>query len=328
MPAAELVTGATGFIGLALVKRLSAAGRRVRCLARPGADVSRLALPGVEIVRGDLLDETSLAAAARDASLVWHLGALVRPKGFLVSRRGLEENFTAVNAAATGTLAAAAARAGAKRFIYFSSISALGPGENLADSAEPKPLTFYGRSKLAGEAALKAAAEASGLDYVILRPAMIYGPGAPGWAALFAAVSRGAAAVPGAGKNEVSLCCLENLLDAALLAAEKAKSGSAFNISEGSLSVRRLLLLIGSPRGKKPALIGLPVSLLKTVSAALDGLLRLPGLYLPGFIGADRARLGEACASWSHDAAGIRALGWSPAVSTEQGLAAAQEPKP
>jgi nucleoside-diphosphate-sugar epimerase len=328
MPGLELVTGATGFLGRALAARLAASGARVRCLARPGADVSRLAFPGAEILRGDLLDKTALAAAVRGADRVWHLGALVRPKGFLVSRQKLEEEFRAVNAAATGDLARAAAEAGAKRFIYFSTIAALGPGENLADDAAPRPLTYYGSSKLAGEEALKAAARGGRLNYLILRPAMTYGPGAPGWEGMFRSVRLGAAAVPGDGANRVSVCGLENLLDAALLAAEKARPGAALNVSEGSFSVRQLLDITGALAGTDPALIRLPVNFLRAFSAALDRLLGLAGLYMPGVMGTDAARLLEACSSWSHDAAGLRALGWKPAVSTSDGLAAAMGLKP
>lgn len=327
MPETVLVTGATGFIGLALVKRLSAAGLRVRCFARPGSDVSRLP-PGVEVCRGDLLDGLSFETAMKGVGRVWHLGALVRPRGFLVSRKKQVEAFNSLNAAATGRLALAAARAGVKRFIYFSSIAALGPGENLRDDSPPRPVTLYGRSKLAGETALKEAAGATGLNYIILRPSMIYGPGSAAWAPLFRSVRRGWAAMPGRGGNNLSVCYIENLLDAALLAAEKAGTGTAMNISEGSLTVRELLLLLGSLTGKKPALIGLPESLLEAVSGLLDGLLGLAGLYLPEFMGADRARLGEACAGWSHDSAGIRALGWSPAVTTGKGFAAALEENP
>jgi len=321
-----LVTGATGFIGLALVKRLSAAGQRVRCLVRAGSDVSRLP-PGAELVRGDLLDSGSFEAALKGVSLVWHLGALVRPKGFLVSRKKLTEQFNSLNAGATGELARAAARAGVKRFIYFSSISALGPGENLGDDSGPRPITLYGKSKLAGEAALKEAAR-GGLDYVILRPAMIYGPGSAAWAPLFDSIRRGKALGPGEAGNTFSVCYLENLLDAALLAAGKAGSGAALNISEGSLTLRELFLTLGRLAGRRPVIIGLPVNLLKAVSGALDGLLGLAGLSMPGFIAADRARVEEACANWSHASEGLRALGWRPAVTTEKGLAASLGGRP
>ena len=111
----QLVTGAAGFLGQALVKRLTAAGLPVRCLVRPGADASRLELPGVEIFRGDLLEPAVGEAALSGAARVWHLAALVRPTGLLVRRRALLARFKAVNEDLPARLAAAAARWGRAR---------------------------------------------------------------------------------------------------------------------------------------------------------------------------------------------------------------------
>lgn len=324
----ELVTGATGFIGRALVRRLSAAGRPVRCLVRPGSYAPELELPGVETARGDLLDQGALEAAVKGAARVWHLGALVRPAGFLTGRKELLNRFHAVNAEAVGRLAGAAAGAGVKRFVYFSSVSALGPGTALRDDAAPRPLTHYGRSKLAGEELLKAAAAGTALDYVILRPAMIYGAGAPAWERLFAQVRRGRAALPGRGLNTFSVCYVENLIDAALLAADKAPSGGAFNVSEGAVAVRDLLLTVGELLGRRPLLLRVPPAAVKAAAAALEPLLGAAGLYMPSFIGTDRARAAEACASWSHECEGLKALGWKPALGTREGLAAMLGVKP
>lgn len=322
MPELQLITGAAGFLGRALAGRLAAAGLPVRCLLRPGADASRLQLPGVEIFRGDLLDPASDDAALAGVGRAWHLAALVRPAGFLVSRSGLLERFRAMNEEVPARLAAAAARAGVRRFVHFSTISALGPGEGLRDDAAPRPLTLYGKSKLAGERRFRAEADRSGLDHVVLRPSMVYGPGAAGWAPLFDAAARRKVLVPGAALNKFSVCYIENFLDASLLAADKAPSGAVFNVSEGSLAMRDLLLTLGAALGNKPRLIGLPVPALRAVSAALDAALRLAGLYLPGFMAADPARFEEACSSWSHACEGVRALGWEPAVTTKEGLTA------
>lgn len=318
----QLVTGAAGFLGQALVRRLSAAGLPVRCLVRPGADVSRLALPGVEIFRGDLLDPANDAPALAGAARVWHLAALVRPQGLIVGRRALLARFKAANEDLPARLAAAAARAGVKRFVHFSSIAALGPGENLRDDAPPAPLTWYGKSKLAGERAFRAAAARAGLDHLVLRPCMVYGPGAKSWEPLFDAAARNKVLVPGDASNTFSICYVENFLDAALLAAGKAPSGAALNVSEGSLSMRDLLLTLAAALGRRPRLVSLPIPALQAVSAALDAALGLAGLYLPGVMGADPARFREACSSWSHACEGLRALGWKPAVSTLDGLAA------
>jgi UDP-glucose 4-epimerase len=322
----ELVTGASGFIGRALTGRLLAAGKHVRCLVRPGSDTGGLA--GAEILRGDLLDPEALAAAVKGTASVWHLGALVRPHGFIVGRRRLLQEFRLVNAEASRLLAEAAAGAGAKRFIYFSSIAALGPGEDISDGAAPRPVTPYGKSKLEAELALKEISARTRLDLLILRPSMIYGRGSPPWERLFSSVRRGWLPVPGTGANAFSVCCLENLLDAALLAAEKAPPGAALNISEGSLPLRDLLLTAGELLGRKPRLLPLPAALLNAVSGLLDGGLGLAGLAMPGFAGADRTRVMEACASWSHRCEGLRALGWRPALSTREGLAAALGAKP
>jgi nucleoside-diphosphate-sugar epimerase len=322
----ELVTGATGFIGRALTGRLLAAGKRVRCLVRPGSNAAGLA--GAEILRGDLLDPKSLAEAVKGTDRVWHLGALVRPRGFIVGRRRLLQEFRLVNAEASRLLAEAAAGAGAKRFIYFSSIAALGPGEDISDDTAPRPVTPYGRSKLEGELGLKEVSARTKLDLLILRPSMIYGRGSRPWEELFSSVRRGWLPVPGTAANFFSVCCLENLLDAALLAAEKAAPGAALNISEGALPLRDLLLTAGELLGRKPRLLPLPAALLNAVSRLLDGGLGLAGLAMPGFVGADRTRVQEACASWSHRCEGLRALGWRPTLSTREGLAAALGVKP
>lgn len=322
----ELVTGATGFIGRALTGRLLAAGKRVRCLVRPASDAS--ALSGAEILRGDLRDRAALAAAVKGVSRVWHLGALVRPRGFLVGKRRLLGEFGAVNSGATRLLGQAAAGAGIGRFVYFSSIAALGPGENISDGAEPRPVTAYGKSKLEGELTLREISGRTGLNLLILRPSMIYGRASAPWEALFSSVRRGWLPVPGAAANALSVCSLENLLDAALLAAEKAPPGSALNVSEGTITLRDLLFTAGELAGRKPRLLPLPVTPLKAVSRLLDAGLGLAGLAMPGFIGADKGRLLEACASWSHRCEGLRALGWRPALSTREGLAAALGVKP
>lgn len=315
----DLVTGATGFIGRALVKALTASGRRVRCLARPGSDIS--GLEGTETVRGDLLEPASLAAAVSGAERIWHLGALVRPEEAISRRGALRRKFFAVNGSGTAALAAAAAAAGARRFVYFSSISALGPGVNIADGAPPAPLTLYGKSKLLGEAALRKAAAGTAMDAIIIRPAMIFGPGAPGWADLMRKAAGAFAAVPGRACNTFSVCHIDDLVAAALLAAEKGAAGAAFNVSSLAVPLRDLLLEAASVQGRRPVLLPLRKSFLKAAASLLEGALAAAGLYAPGFLGADRSRVEEACACWSHSCEGIRSLGWEPAVPLRDGLA-------
>lgn len=323
-----LITGAAGFIGRSLAARLAAGGFKARCLVHRGSAAPELKAAGLECVEGDLLDKPSLERAVAGASAVWHLGALVRPREFVVRRSELERKFQAVNALGTENLARAAAAAGVKRFIYFSSISAAGPGLDIKEEDEPRPLTAYGRSKLAGELALRQAAGETGLNFIILRPAMIYGPGAQRWETLFKMIRGGLVPVPGSGDYTLSVCWLENLIDGALLAAEKGAPGSVFNISEDPITLNDLTALLAGLMKVKPVFIRVPAALLgpavKLADMALGvfGLGAL-GLSAPGlnFL-ADYGCFKEATSSWVHDTSKLRALGWKPALSTADAFAA------
>jgi len=313
-----LITGATGFIGRGLAGRLINAGLKVRCLARGGSNTSALEEMGCDIVRGDLLDRRALERAAAGVTTVWHLGALVRPKTTFACRKKLAERFYAINALGTENLARASAAAGVKRFIYFSTIAALGPGDDLDGEAEPGPLTLYGRSKLAGEILLRKAAAETGLDFLILRPAMIYGPGAERWESLVGLVKRGFIALPGNGGCKLSVCWLESLLDAALLAARASAGGSVLNISEGSIKVNDLLAMLAECSGVKPVYLSVPRGLCGGAVKLADLALGALGLSMPrlNFL-ADYSYFKEACSDWSHDTSELRALGWKPPETRE-----------
>ncbi len=313
MAESVLVTGATGFIGRALAARLAAAGLKMRCLARRGSDTSGLEAAGMECVEGDLLDKASLEKAVSGVSAVWHLAALVRSNKILARRKKIEDQFHSVNALGTENLARVSASAGVKRFIYFSSISALGPGDNLNEEAKPRPITAYGHSKLEGELLLRKAAGGTCLDFIILRPAMIYGPGAERWTSLFNAVLTGLVPMPGKGENAISICWLESLLDAALLAAEKGAPGSAFNISEGSIKLNDLISTLAGLMGTKPIVFHFPKPLLGAAVKSSDLALGALGLAMPRLnLLADRAYFQESTSNWSHDTSKLRDLGWNP----------------
>ena len=308
-----LITGATGFIGRALTKRLAAAGFNVRCLVRRDSDTAELKAAGMECVEGDLLDTASLERAVSGVSAVWHLAALVRSSELLARRKKIADKFHAVNALGTDNLGRASASAGVKRFIYFSSISALGPGENINEEAEPRPITLYGRSKLEGESMLRKAASETCLDFIILRPAMIYGPGAERWTSLFKAVQTGLVPIPGKGENAISVCWLESLLDAALLAAEKGAPGSAYNISEGSIKLNDLIATLAGLMETKPIIFYLPKTLLGASVKLADLGLGTIGLAMPRLnLLADREYFQEAVSNWSHDTSKLRDLSWNP----------------
>ncbi len=147
-----LLTGGSGFVGSYVAEQLAALGHTVRALVRPRSDSKLLkTLNNVEFAPGAIEDRPSLDAAVRGVDAVVHVAGLVK------ARR--PEEFFQVNAEGTkNLLAAAEAHApGLRRFVYVSSLAAVGPspdGKPVPDEASPRPVTHYGRSKLAAEQAV------------------------------------------------------------------------------------------------------------------------------------------------------------------------------
>jgi len=165
------VTGATGFIGQHLVRRLLDENWKLRCLARSSVRPTDFA-ERVEWVLGDLDSPTALEKGCRDADVIFHLGGIVK------ARR--KADFYAVNQLGTRNVIEAAIRSAKKsaRFILVSSQAAAGPGEIFSPKKEEQacyPVSLYGQSKLAAE--IEVLRHRNDLHCSILRPAIVYGPG-------------------------------------------------------------------------------------------------------------------------------------------------------
>ncbi len=238
-----VVTGAPGWLGTALVRRLRADGREVRCLVYTGhADsaLSELRALGVEAMRGDILDRGSVRRAMRGASSVFHLAGELHPTSARLMDR--------VNAEGTTAVAEEASAAGAGRFVYVSSITIHGYNQSRTapfdEHDEPAPPSVYARSKLAGELVVRELAEAGRLNAVALRPGPFYGPGGGrGMSLLVDLVKKMPIAVFGDGGQLRSLVHIENAVDALLLAeASTHQRGEAFLIGDAEpYSIRELL---------------------------------------------------------------------------------------
>jgi 2-alkyl-3-oxoalkanoate reductase len=190
-----LVTGATGFVGSHLVEALRSRGHQVTALVRSPSKAAALEPLGVRLVPGDLDDAGSLARAVEGQDLVFHVAGLVAAKD--------EGEFVRVNRDGTASLVAAAARARVGRFVYVSSMAAGGPagkGRPLTGAEPPRPVTGYGRSKLAGETAVKEGA----LPWMIVRPPTVYGPRDREVLKVFRMARWGVAPVFGDGSQELS----------------------------------------------------------------------------------------------------------------------------
>jgi len=208
-----LVTGATGFVGSHLAEALRGRGDEVTALVRAPAKAAALAPLGVRVVPGDLDDSGALARAVEGQDVVFHVAGLVAARD--------EAEFLRANRAGTANLVDAAGRARVPRFVYVSSMAAGGPaprGRPLAGTEPPSPVTAYGRSKLAGEAAVRAGP----LPWVIVRPPTVYGPRDREVLKVFRIARWGVAPVFGDGSQELSVVHGADLASALIAAGTAA----------------------------------------------------------------------------------------------------------
>jgi ornithine--oxo-acid transaminase len=226
-----LITGATGFIGGRLARRLAGEGRPVRCLVREHSDTSSLEELEVELAVGDLTSGRSLSRAVNGCEFVFHCGALV-------SDWATTQEITRTNVNGTRNLLEASAGASVRRFVHFSTTDVYGhPGIGAVDEsyAPGRFSNWYAQTKLGAEREVLRVESESGLDAVILRPATVYGPGSSEVVGGIArAIRDRSMLLIDGGRSVAGLCFVENLLDAALLALEHdAAPGQAFNVSDG-----------------------------------------------------------------------------------------------
>ena len=248
------LTGATGFVGGHLVDRLLARGDQVTALVRSPARAQGLAARGVRLVAGDLHDLPALHAGAAEAEVILHVAALTGAVD--------EAEFLSANRDGTANVLTAAANARHHpRLVYVSSMAAGGPsrrGIPKRDADDDRPVTMYGRSKLAGEGVLRASSHPS---WVILRPPTVYGPrDRDNLLTIFKAARTGFAPVFGDGAMELSAIHVGDLADACLAAA------SADGVARGTFYVNHpevvtsaeLVRRIGASMGRRVRLIGIP----------------------------------------------------------------------
>jgi dihydroflavonol-4-reductase len=224
-----VVTGARGFIGAHLVRRLAARGTEVRALDLRPAEGG----PTAEHVRQhqvDLCDREAVAPLLEGVDTVFHLASLHLEVG------ADDAAFEAVNVRAAANLVTLAAERGVRRFVHTSSVGVYGGavrGDPLREDGPKNPQLRYERSKLAGEAAVLARAQDSGLPTVVVRPAWVYGPGCPRTGKLLRSLRKGRFFYIGPGDNLRHPVYIDEMLDAFLLAAEALPrvSGRIYNVA-------------------------------------------------------------------------------------------------
>jgi nucleoside-diphosphate-sugar epimerase len=303
-----LVTGATGFVGRALVARLLSEGRAVRGAVR--ASPTQLP-PQVEPVAvGDIGPETDWTRAVEGVDGVVHLAARVHMTGEDASTA--LPLFRAINAAGSEALARAARVAGVRRFVLISTTTVYGDrshGRPFDESSPAGPASPYAQSKLEAEQLVAGALAGSPTELVILRPPLVYGPNAKGnFARLVRLVQRGVPLPLASVRNRRSLVFVDNLVDAIVRVLDHPDAaGRTYVVSDGDdVSTPDLIARVAAALGRQARLLPFP-----------PGLLRLAGTLLGR--GDEMSRL---LGDMVVDSSRIRAeVGWRPPFGLDQALA-------
>lgn len=307
-----LITGANGFVGRTLCAKAVARSFNVRGMTR-----SPCYLPGEinSYVLGSMDENTDWQASLTGIGVVIHLAARVHVMEDTATDPLVE--FRRVNVQGTLNMACQAAAAGVRRFVFVSSIKVNGESTELirpftADD-EPAPLDPYGVSKMEAEQGLRKIALETGMDVVIIRPPLVYGPGVKAnFQAMMRWLARGVPLPLGAIHNRRSMVALDNLVDLIVTCIDHtAAANQIFLVSDGEdLSTTQLLQRMGRALGKPARLVPVPARLLKA-GAALVG---------------KPAIAQRLCGSLQVDISKTQQLlGWVPPLSVDEGLKRAAE---
>ena len=298
-----LITGADGFIGRAAVIALMESGISVRGSSRTSGETNNVAV-------GDIGPDTNWLPALEDVDTVVHTAARVHVMND--SPNDAVSELRKVNVEGTLNLARQATAANVKRFIFISSIKVNGEstehGKPFTADDQPNPVDPYGLSKLEAEIGLRQLAKESGLEVVIIRPPLVYGPGVKAnFQSMMHWINRGVPLPLGSTNNKRSFVALGNLVDLIVTCIDHpAAANQTFLVADGEdLSTTDLMRRMARVLGKPSRLIVFPVSLL-TFVASLLGL---------------KTAAQRLCGSLQIDISKTRKLlGWEPPVSVDKGL--------
>jgi nucleoside-diphosphate-sugar epimerase len=304
MTAIVAITGASGFVGRALCRHLRERGVAVRALNRSGPTTD------TSWALGDLGPETDWGQSLQGVDCVIHCAARVH----MVSDTDPDplRTYRRVNVEGSRSLAVAAAAAGVRRLVFLSSLKVHGeqttPGRPFTSDMRPAPQDHYGQSKWEAELALREVAAKTGLELVVVRPPLIYGPGVKAnFLRLMQTVARGTPLPLGAVDNRRSFLALDNLIDLLeVCSVHPGAAGHAFLASDDhDLSTPDLIRCIARAMGRTARLWPVPVAWLRLTGRILG---RSP--QIDRLIGSLQVNIGHT----------KEVLGWSPRLSVEQGL--------
>lgn len=304
-----LVTGASGFVGRRLCEEIVNRGSRVKAALRGPVSGNG---SGESVIVGRINGQTDWAAALQGVDVVIHLAACVHVMPAATGR--FLEDFREVNVAGTVCLARACAAKGLKRLVYVSSTKVNGEatyaGNRFTETDIPAPQDPYAISKWEAEQALRRVSAETGLEIVIVRPPLVYGPGVKAnFLQMLKVLANGIPLPLGAVGNLRSLIYVENLVDALILCAtHPAAAGQVYLVSDGQdISTPDLLSRLGEAMGHPARLFPFPAALLKLAGRLIGKFAQVERLL--GSLRVDDGKI-------------RRELNWIPPYSLQQGLQA------
>lgn len=318
-PGPLLVTGATGFLGGVLVRRLLASGFRpeqLRCVVRDVERAARSGLPRQSLVEADLSSQDcgpQLRTAAEGAAVVIHLAGSLKSydrQGFdVVNVHGTQRLVDAVVAAAPET-----------HFVHVSSLAAAGPSVDGNGTAEPaercRTVSSYGESKRRGELAVVGC----GVPFTILRPPVVYGPSDGATQLLFRQALAPITAMP-IRARPLSVIHADDVAEALWLAVSKRPSGVTLPLDGPERTdTHRLMHAIAQSCGRRARLVPVPMPIAALAAAATDLFARLRNKR--GYFSRDKVREIGAVGWVADGEAAGHSLGFEARVSLAEGLAA------
>lgn len=308
-----LVTGATGFIGSHLVDVLLARGHEVVALVRDATRLKGRSDPKLAVAIGDLTRPDSIASAARGTDVVFHLAAALRARS--------DADYEAVNAEGTRAVLDAARATGVQRIVYVSSLAAGGPsfeGRPLTGDDPPRPISSYGRTKLAGETLIRNAPDAP--PWIILRPPPVYGPRDRDLFVVLRTINRGLLPILGSGTQLIPMVHVADLALATALAGEADIENRVYYITDRShYTFRDVLEAMARALGKNPLRVRVPLWAIRAGGAVGQALYDWTGR--PMVLNNDKVRELEAPGWLCDSEPAFRDLGFRPRYDLESGLA-------
>jgi len=316
-PAKTLVTGASGFLGRALVARLLANGESIRVLARrPLPDLE--GNPQVYVVRGDLGDPEAVDRAVAGVEVVYHLGA---------GMRGGAEAFESGTVWGTKNVVEACLRHGIQRLVYVSSLSVLDHAghhkgvpitEWSPQEPHPELRGAYSQTKLIAENHVLDAIRNRDLPAIILRPGQIFGPGSEKTPPSGVISLAGRWLVMGSGRLPLNLVYVEDVVDALLLAATNPDvSGRMFQLVDPATLTQREYIEAAQRYGSAPRVSYVPKPALYALALGVE----LLGRVLRRNVPLSRYKMRSLAPISPFDGSAARnQLGWTPTVGTREGL--------